>query len=132
MKVSGFSLFIFVTTILLSVACNSSRSHIGPSSSSDDAIQNVDLTNRLKSYPGIRVYGNGASAQIVSRGVNSFVDNEPLFILNGNQVASYPDLYSMVNTRDIKRIEVLVKPEEIGIYGFRGSNGSKSLNGGGR
>jgi len=29
----------------------------------------------------------------------------------------------MVDTREIKRIEVLVKPEDIGIYGFRGANG---------
>jgi len=120
----NYLLLSFVASLFILGACSSTTSHIGSSSAADkDAMNNVDLTNRLKGYPGIRVYGNGPAAKIFSRGVNSISNNTPLFILNGNQVADYPDLYSMVNTREIKRIEVLVKPEEIGIYGFRGSNG---------
>ena len=123
MKDYRFFLYIIFAFVFASTGCSTSQSHIGSSKSSDDALKNLDLTNRLKTYAGIRVYGSGASARIVSRGVNSFSDNEPLYILDGNQVSSYADLYSMVNTREIKRVEVLVKPEEIGIYGFRGSNG---------
>jgi len=84
----------------------------------------VDLTTRLKGYAGIRVLGNGPAAKIFARGVNSITgSNQPLFILDGNQVPDYPELYRMVNTSSIKRIEVLVRPEDIGIYGVRGANG---------
>jgi len=118
------SILSVLLTLLLLGSCGSSSSYIGSASDgSEDSINNVDLTNRLKGYAGIRVYGNGPSAKIFARGVNSISNNTPLFILNGNQVGDYPDLYSMVNTREIKRIEVLVKPDEIGIYGFRGANG---------
>ncbi len=123
MRFQAFFSFSLCLLLIALSGCNTSQSHIGTSESSDDALRNQDLTTRLKSYPGIRVNGSGASAEILSRGVNSFVDNEPLYILNNNQVPSYPDLYSMVNTRDIKRIEVLVRPEDTGIYGHRGSNG---------
>lgn len=104
-------------------SCSSNKTAIGSSEPTNDAQQNVDLTDRLKGYPGIRVYGNRSAAKIYARGVGSISNNVPLFILNGNQVPDYPTLYSMVTTRSIKRVEVLVKPEDTGIYGHRGANG---------
>lgn len=122
MKANPIITLLTFIGFLLICSCSSS-SHIGSAEKDNDAQQNVDLTNRLKGYPGIRVYGNGPAAKIFARGVGSISNNVPLFILDGNQVADYPNLYSMVNTRSIKRIEVLVRPEEIGIYGVRGANG---------
>ena len=85
----------------------------------------IDLTTYLKRFAGIYVSGNGYNATISVRGVNSLSPSrsEPLVIIDGNQVASYSEAYSMVNSAMIKRIQVLKNPDEIGIYGVRGANG---------
>lgn len=118
------NLLPLLVLLLILSSCSTSQ---GPGlSPSDDESYNiaVDLTTRLKGYAGIRVLGNGPAAKIFARGVNSITgSNQPLFILDGNQVPDYPELYRMVNTSSIKRIEVLVRPEDIGIYGVRGANG---------
>lgn len=83
----------------------------------------VDLTTRLKSYAGVSVSGVQGRAKITIRGVSSIMDQSPLFMLDGRQVATYSDLYSMVNTSAIKRIEVLKNPVDLAMYGSRGANG---------
>ena len=83
----------------------------------------TDLTTQLKKFSGIRITGDGPSATIHIRGINSIVSSEPLMILDGLEVSSYADLYGMVSRASIRRIEVLKTPDEIGIYGVRGANG---------
>lgn len=101
-----------------------SASAFDPPSAIEDPDVGVDLTTYLKSFAGVYVNGNGSSATITIRGINSISGgSEPLMLLDGQQFMSYSDLYGAINTTQIKRIEVLKNPNEIGIYGVRGANG---------
>jgi Outer membrane cobalamin receptor protein len=112
--------------MLFLMACSSQKDYIEKGNEPEAFEPNiaVDLTTRLKGYAGLRVYGDGSRATITMRGVSSISGgNEPLFILNGNQMPNYAELHGIVSSQSIKRIEVLKNPNEIGIYGTRGSNG---------
>ena len=115
---------LFLSVLLF--ACSSQRDQDAVYIKKDVANDNIaiDLTTRLKGKAGLRVLGSGSSASFFVRGINSIsTNNEPLFVLDNMQIASYPDLYSMVTSADIKRVEVLKSPDELGIYGVRGANG---------
>lgn len=85
-----------------------------------------DLTMHLRKINGVRVRGDGPSATITIRGgeVSSFNANTtPLFVIDGQTVNnSYSAIYNMVNSHQIKRIEVLKGADAAG-YGIRGANG---------
>ena len=126
------NLFILFVAVLFS--CTSKKSVIAHDETSGYHYQkegflvenpsiSVDLTTQLKKFSGIRITGDGPSATIHIRGINSIVSSEPLMILDGLEVSSYADLYGMVSRASIRRIEVLKTPDEIGIYGVRGANG---------
>lgn len=88
----------------------------------DDTNQTLD--NYLKRIAGVSVNGTGASATVTIRGMNSInLSNEPLFILDGVQIASYSSVYSAVNPMEIGSVQVLKNPADTGIYGVRGANG---------
>ncbi len=124
--------FLIVAGLVFAVSCKTNQG-IGATSDDtnteyseglEDPLMSVDLTTYLKRFPGISVRGQGMTATITIRGVSSLnISNEPLMILDGMQFPSYEDLYSVINTASIKRIEVLKNPDEIGIYGVRGANG---------
>jgi len=91
----------------------------------EDSKRNVDLTARLKTFPGVSVRGSGANATFMIRGINSFSDagEQPLFVLDGVQLTAYEQLYDTVDPTLIKKIEVLRKATETQEYGFRGNYG---------
>ena len=69
--------------------------------------------------PGVAVYGNGPSAKIQIRGLNSINSpTDPLFVVDGVEVSDI----SMINPYDVKSISVL-KDASSSIYGARGANG---------
>lgn len=80
---------------------------------------------QLQKVPGITVQGEGANARVRIRGSASFLgDSEPLFVVNGVPVyGGFRDVFSMVNTAQLKSINVLRNPADTGIYGTRGANG---------
>ncbi|HPG08872.1 MAG TPA: TonB-dependent receptor plug domain-containing protein [Saprospiraceae bacterium] len=85
----------------------------------------IPLDVQLQKVPGITVQGEGANARIRVRGSASFLgDSEPLFVVNGVPVyGGFRDVFSMVNTAQLKSINVLRNPSDTGIYGTRGANG---------
>lgn len=84
----------------------------------------IDLTQRIKMLSGVIVRGDRGTAEITISGPNSFGGNtSPLFVLDGRPVADYATVYGMVNTADIKRVEVLKDPVQTSFYGNRGANG---------
>ena len=85
----------------------------------------LDLTAHLRRVPGVSIQGEGASAKIFIRGINTIHGpTEPLFILDDDLVmGGYAAVYNIVQVNAIKRIEVLKDPGETGIYGVRGTNG---------
>lgn len=84
----------------------------------------TDLTDYLRRVPGVTVNGNGPSAQITIRGVNTFMGStSPLFVLDGVKVGrSFQAVYSQVNMHDVTSIEVLKGPDA-SVYGVEGGNG---------
>jgi len=118
---------LVVGMLLMFASCDTSRSLVGAPEKASKTIEpdiSIDLTTRLKGYAGVRVLGERANAQIFIGGPSSINGNlEPLYILDGRPVSSYSDLYTMVNTADIKRIEVLKNAIDVAAYGARGANG---------
>jgi len=125
------SIFIlmFLAFTVCFMACNTSQSFNNTNAESIEEVvevnpNNMDLTQLLQAEPGVFVSGSGHTATISIRGVNSFnLTNEPLFIINGNQVPSYSSLYYMVDNNSIKSIRVLKNAADTTYYGINGANG---------
>ena len=121
------SLLLFI--IAVSCATNNSKAIDDNSmnrygNSLEDPTESVDLTTHLSRFAGITVTGSGANAVLLIRGVSSINSgNQPLIILDDIPLSTYADLYYSISPMMIKRIEVLKRPEEIGLYGVRGANG---------
>jgi TonB-linked SusC/RagA family outer membrane protein len=72
---------------------------------------------------GVRIESNGggpgATTNIVIRGVSSFTNSSPLFVIDG----MFSDNMDFINPSDIKSIEVLKDASAGAIYGSRAANG---------
>ena len=89
------------------------------------AAANIDLTEYINQLPGVTVRGTGGTAKITVRGSVSILGNSsPLFIVNGVSLGfDYSSVYSVIDRTEIKSVQVLRRPEEVGLYGVRGGNG---------
>lgn len=100
--------------------------YISGHSSIDNVSRDIDLTTHLKRISGVRVSGDGANATVTIRdaGVSTFSSSTtPLFVVDGHTMnTSYSNIYYMVNSYEIKSIEVL-KGADAAMYGVRGGNG---------
>src|ERR1035437_5343160 len=105
------------------------RSDLTGSISSIDAsqIQKTHATNIGQSLQGrmsgVQVTNNdgapGAGVQVLIRGIGSFGDNTPLYVVDGYPGVSISDL----NPGDIESIDVLKDASAAAIYGNRAANG---------
>lgn len=88
--------------------------------------ENIDLTTRLKRLSGVTVRGSGENAYVTVRGREGgslSSDKTPLFVIDGQAInSSYSQIYHMVNSFDIKSVQVLSSAEATG-YGNQASNG---------
>lgn len=95
------------------------------------AIVNVDEIKTLPSgnaiqalqgqASGVTIVGNGmpgGGSSINIRGINSFGDNNPLYIIDGVQ-----GNLQHINMNDIESVQVLKDAGSAAVYGVRGSNG---------
>jgi TonB-dependent SusC/RagA subfamily outer membrane receptor len=87
--------------------------------------ENLTLDVYLRRLSGISVNGQGASATVTVRGINSFAaSTEPLFILNGMALnGGFGTAYNAINPNEIKSVTVLKDASSTGLYGSRGANG---------
>jgi outer membrane receptor for ferrienterochelin and colicin len=91
--------------------------------SSPDGVNNPDalihLADHLRKVPGVRVVGQGDDAQITIQGIKTFEGStEPLYIVDGQQFnGEFSELAQLVNSVQIKSIQVLKIPSEIARYG---------------
>lgn len=85
---------------------------------------NIDLADYLRRVPGVLVSGNGPSARVTIRGVNTFMGStNPLFVINGVRSGrDFRTVYSQVNMHDVTQIEVLKGPDA-STYGVDGGSG---------
>ncbi|MDR1937918.1 MAG: TonB-dependent receptor [Tannerellaceae bacterium] len=97
------------------------------SSISADQIVKVPVTNVGQALQGrmsgVQVTNNdgtpGAGVQIQIRGIGSFGDNTPLYVVDGYPGASM----SSINPQDIQSVDVLKDASAAAIYGNRAANG---------
>jgi TonB-linked SusC/RagA family outer membrane protein len=97
------------------------------SSVNAEQIQKVPVANLGQAMqgrmPGVQVVNNdgapGAGVQVRIRGIGSFGDNSPLYVIDGYPGASI----SNINPSDIQSIDVLKDASAAAIYGNRAANG---------
>lgn len=82
------------------------------------------LADYLKRVPGVQVTQRGGNYVVMIRGMSSITgSNEPLFVVDRNQVGGYDDAASIVDPNDIKRVVVLKDVASTAPYGIRGATG---------
>lgn len=80
---------------------------------------------------GVTVDGQGGpgNSQIIRiRGIGSFGNNDPLYVIDGVQIrvgtaSGSQDISNLLNPNDIESLTILKDPSLIAIYGAQGSNG---------
>ena len=120
MKKLFFGFFVFSVSFF--VACSSSKDGVAKIPPNNNPNQFLTLEDRLLKAPGVFIQ-NG---QVRIRGGDQsfFGDSEPLFEINGQVVSGgYASVRNMVGPMDIRSIRVLKNPDELVMYGVRGSNG---------
>ena len=84
----------------------------------------ASILQRLDAVPGITVASNGSPGSrstVRIRGISSFQNNDPLYIIDGVPVQ---DSYiNFLNPNDISSIQVLKDASAASVYGSRASNG---------
>jgi TonB-dependent SusC/RagA subfamily outer membrane receptor len=112
------------------MSCASSGSQKDPVYIGDRGVVTDDgktIENMLATkFPGVAVSRaeDGGLHIRIRGGSNSFYgSSEPLYIVDDAPLDVGPRGLLYLNPYDIERIEVLKNPEDIGVYGVRGSNG---------
>ena len=78
----------------------------------------------MQRIPGLLVTKRSTTYSVLVRGISSINgSNEPLYVIDHNQVGSYDQAASMVDPNDIARVEVLKDVASTSFYGMRGANG---------
>ncbi len=102
---------------------------------SANVIQNTPVTSVEEAIEGraagVTVDGQGGpgnSQTIRIRGVGSFGNNDPLYVIDGVQVrigssGGSQDISNLLNPNDIESLTILKDPSLIALYGAEGSNG---------
>lgn len=94
----------------------------------------TDVTGVLQGrVAGVSVDGQGGpgSSQVIRiRGISTFGNNDPLYVIDGVQIRmgtnsdlGSQDISNLINPNDIESITILKDPSLIGMYGSEGSNG---------
>ncbi|MGD8427235.1 MAG: TonB-dependent receptor plug domain-containing protein [Balneolaceae bacterium] len=124
-------LFSFLILLLI-VGCASSGQVSGTKSgnktkSSDISVRNpsISLADYLRRVPGVQVFGDGSSAQVMVRGAMSVHGNtSPLFVVDGTRIGrDFSRVQSMIPVNTIDRIRVLKGVDASSAYGMEGSAG---------
>jgi TonB-dependent SusC/RagA subfamily outer membrane receptor len=79
----------------------------------------------LRRLPGVTVSGDGINAKVLVRGVSTVnLSSEPLFVLDNATISGgYSTVFSMVNSNNIKRVNVISDASGLAAYGSQGSAG---------
>lgn len=126
------ALMIFPVSMLL--ACASGRKNEGLPSNlhtmDTSSVANGDgktIENLFEGrFPGVSVKTvSGGGLEIRVRGGNNtfYGSSEPLFVVDDSPYQTGPGGIVYLNPYDIQKIEVLKNPEDLGLYGVRGTNG---------
>lgn len=102
-----------------------------------DSKYETSMAQIIQKLSGVVVRGSGNNTQVIvmtgsffthsTSEPENFFNNqssEPLFLLNGTPYSNdFQSVQNGINPQDVKTVEVYKKPDELGRYGIRGSNG---------
>lgn len=121
MKINGI---IYIIIMGLFAACASSRNAQDIKNPSELSTTYLELADYLQRVPGVLITKRGSTYSVLVRGISSIGgSNEPLYVIDRNQVGSYDQAAAMVDPNDIARVEVLKDVASTSAYGMRGANG---------
>ena len=97
----------------------------------------TSMAQIIQQLSGVVVQGSGNNTRVIVMTGNFFTHStsesenyypnqfsEPLFLLNGSTYSNdFQSVQNSINPQDVKSVEVYKKPDELGRYGIRGSNG---------
>ena len=105
-------------------SCASTRSAQDVKNPSELSTTYQELADYLVRVPWLIVTKRGSTYSVLVRGISSISgSNEPLYVIDRNQVGSYDQVAAMVDPNDIARVEVLKDVASTSAYGMRGANG---------
>lgn len=129
MKTLNTSLFVITgTTLLLLAGCattgnsNTKKTEYQNKVSSNDYLSLEDYLRRLS---GVRVVGSGAGASVTIRSNMSISNSseQPLFIVDGQQIGnSFAQARQLVSKGKIKSVKA-IPPSRASMYGMQGAAG---------
>ena len=115
---------IYVIIIGLFASCASSRNAQDMTDPAEFSTTYNELADYLRRVPGVLVTGSSGNYSVLIRGISSISgSNEPLYVIDRNQVGSYNQAAAMIDPNDIAYVEVLKDVASTTAYGMRGANG---------
>ena len=115
---------VYILIIGLFASCASSRNAQDITNPSELSTTYLELADYLRRVPGVLVTRRGSTYSVLVRGISSMGgSNEPLYVIDRNQVGSYEQAAAMIDPNDIARVEVLKDVASTTAYGMRGANG---------
>lgn len=128
MRVSAWSAFPIVAGVACAGGTPRAESTPKPTITAQDIERSPDepIEKVLQAkYPGIQITRTSDGIAIELRGPGSFVSNgAALYVVDDTPMPpGRGGSLAGINPYDIQSIRVLKNPEDIGIYGIRGSNG---------
>ncbi len=134
-KLTTYLCFLMVSVFVMA-SCNATKSagsddvsankkEAGDKSLKGDE-NNIPLAQYLRKVPGLRISGTGSNAKVAIAGMGNtslVARGEPLFIINDVRVQSLAQASVLVQTSDIKNVQVLKSASETSFYGSAGANG---------
>lgn len=82
----------------------------------------IDLVGHLRKFAGVRIQGQGRSAEIFIRSQNKKNSQVAIFV-DGKQMYSFADAYALTSGTKLEYIEVLKDAGDVAFYGVRGAEG---------
>lgn len=103
---------------------------VSPSPSNGHSRQFADLTQLMRTVPGLRVTGDQENASIhINRDSSTGSEGEPLFVIDGIEIGyEYSQVYQLIDATTVQSIHALKDFGSLSRYGSRGVNGVIEIN----
>ena len=116
--------FILIILVIFSTSCQVSNVSSSQQVNNNSKTTSLNLLDRLRSLPGLRISGVGRNAQVYLRGITSINNyREVIFYVNGNRVGNFSSAFQVVLPENITSIKLLKSASELSIYGAEGRDG---------
>lgn len=129
--------FLSILCLVCLFSCTATKSNFKEPKTVGDADQsttsneasalNIPLEQYLRKISGLRVTGAGTSAKVEVQGISNASlrsGKNPLFVLDGRNVGTnLGSVSQLVQTSQIKSVQVLKTASETSFYGVQGASG---------